>query len=149
MYWAELVGWTTLSLLAKPCVKQVCLYGCRLYNNSEGSIHHMLWEYESTLNIWRWLTGFFCFWDRYGSFHHDTAQYKGRCQYLKQLWIVGVMSTMVTIWRHRNSMVFDDVNNSAKGCKHMIHIQLTWTVHSREDKKIIVRWSGWNFCFRK
>lgn len=49
-------------------------------------------------------------------------------RYIRELWIAGVLSAMVAIWRHMNNVIFDEEEVSITKCKQHIGSMIIWTV---------------------
>lgn len=98
---------------------------CRLCRSEEETLEHLIWHCKFSKQLWRWVTKFFSI--RY-NFQSIMKAIRQGCPFIKQLWNATVISTVIVIWKHRNSIIFEEGVASQQDCRQQIRSQVAWSV---------------------
>lgn len=93
---------------------------CALCKRHEESLDHVLWECRFATQICRWIVGLFETDQSIGNFRHAIAKFRLRNPFFRHLWTSCVISMMVSIWKHRNNILFEGNTTSISECRQMI-----------------------------
>ena len=133
--------------------RQVCLpsYSCPLCDGEEETIGHVMFDCTRTRCLWwealRWA-------DRVGPFTNDPKDHfiqfsswsSKRC--IDNRWAVLWIALSMTIWKHRNSMVFNNQNfNSEKVMDEALFLSWAWL--KCMDKDFHIHFNQWSTSLRE
>ncbi|KAF9598332.1 hypothetical protein IFM89_026860 [Coptis chinensis] len=108
-------------------------YVCCQY---EESLKHLLWECEFAKKVWKCVCLKFKFRNWCSSLLDARKATNGRSPMIKQLWDAAIVGTIVTLWRHRNTIYHDDRHNDLSRYTSMIR---------REIRALITHFHSWAF----
>ncbi|KAF5183644.1 hypothetical protein FRX31_026769, partial [Thalictrum thalictroides] len=86
---------------------------CYLCHNYEDSIAHLIWDCDTSRDIWSWLSSLFLFSSDFGNLQEAMQKCYRSSSLVKDVWKVSVMASMVEIWKSRNDVAFNDLGYNA------------------------------------
>lgn len=69
------------------------------------TIDYILWRCSFRLKFWQWIAEFFAVDPSFSNYLQTINRCSRRSEYIRELWIASVLSTMVSIWRQGNTIL--------------------------------------------
>ncbi|KAF5191552.1 hypothetical protein FRX31_018863 [Thalictrum thalictroides] len=82
---------------------------CFLCCKEVEDLDHLIWDCERSKKLWDWLANCFQFQNDFTNLQQALFKCDRSSSLIKDLWNVGVMATMVELWKGRNIVAFQNI----------------------------------------
>nr|CCA66140.1 hypothetical protein [Beta vulgaris subsp. vulgaris] len=104
---------------------------CILCSNSSETSDHLLLHCNFARSLWHW---WFSLWNIQWVFPHtlreafDQWQTRSRCVFFKKAWLTIFFIIVWSVWKERNSRIFEKSESSVKDIQDLILLRLGWWI---------------------